>query len=304
MTARDRNPGARGLTGPSRGLLLAMDTSGREGSAALAAPVGGDRHGLEILAVATLRAEEEHASLLVPRIQALMEEIGVHRGELSGILVGAGPGSFTGVRVAAATAKGFARALRLPLWAFSSLAAAAVNDGTAGGGGAGSEGEDRGEETAGDESMRASRSPPRTVAGDRSARRTGAEPDPASPRCVLFDARGDRVYAAAYGIDDGELRTLLEPRAATVQELLEDGLLPPGAMLLGDGALRHRALLEEAGHAVLPPPLGQPSAVGLIRLLALGPGSPPLEDPGRWEPDYLRASGAERMWKTRRGIRL
>jgi hypothetical protein len=121
---------------------------------------------------------------------------------------------------------------------------------------------------------------------------------------VLFDARGGRVYAAAYRIEEEGLRTLLEPRAATIQELLEDGLLPPGAMLLGDGALRHRALLERAGHAVLPPPLGQPSAVGLVRLLAVDPDTPPLEDPGRWEPDYLRASGAERMWKTRKGVGL
>jgi hypothetical protein len=32
----------------------------------------------------------------------------------------------------------------------------------------------------------------------------------------------------------------------------------------------------------------------------LDPGAAPLDDVGRWEPDYLRESGAERMWKTRR----
>ena len=122
--------GLGGLKRPFDGLLLAMDTSGREGSAALATPMGGDPGRLQVLARISLRAEEEHASLLVPRIQALLEEVGAGREELSGILVGAGPGSFTGVRVGAATAKGFARALNLPLWAFSSLAAAAVEDGS------------------------------------------------------------------------------------------------------------------------------------------------------------------------------
>jgi len=278
-----------------------METSGREGSAALAAPVGGDPRRLEILARVSLRAEEEHASLLIPRIRALMDEIGADGGELSGILVGAGPGSFTGVRVAAATAKGFARALTLPLWAFSSLAAAAVNDG-APGGVAVDDGWDDERAENGPEGR--SWSGPPQGPRDWSGRLHHPELDESLPRCVLFDARGDRVYMAAYRVHERRMETLLEPRASTVEEILENGTIPEGGVLLGDGALRHRNLLEGAGHAVLPPPLGQPSAVGLIRLLAIEPETRPLEDPGRWEPDYLRASGAERMWKTRKGMGL
>ena len=71
---------------------------------------------------------------------------------------------------------------------------------------------------------------------------------------------------------------------------------------MGEGAVRHRAILEEAGHPVLEAPFGQPTADGLIRLLSLAPETPPLDDPGRWEPEYLRASGAERAWKTRKGV--
>jgi len=276
-----KKAGLGGLKSPFDGLLLAMDTAGREGSAALATPMGGDPGRLQVLARISLRAEEEHASLLVPRIQALLEEVGAGRKELSGILVGAGPGSFTGVRVGAATAKGFARALNLPLWAFSSLAAAAVEDGFT-------------RETGGEDHP--------VRAGDWSGDRLSSDFDTLRPRCVLFDARGDRVYAAAYRLTERRLDTILEPQAATLAEIM-DGLLPPGALLMGDGALRHRALLEDAGHPILPPPFGQPTADGLIRILSLQPDAPPLEDPGRWEPEYLRASGAERMWKTRKGIR-
>ncbi len=123
--------------GAPDGLFLAIDTSGVEGSVAIGRRSGiSDRQPetrLEILAVTTLRADEEHASLLLPRVQELLGEVGAGVGDLSGVVVGAGPGSFTGVRVGAATAKGLAWALDLPLWAFSSLAAAAadVEDDTA-----------------------------------------------------------------------------------------------------------------------------------------------------------------------------
>jgi len=275
-----RKRGNGGFEDPFGGLLLAMDTAGREGSAALATRTGTDSGRLEVLARVSLRAEEEHASLLIPRIRALMDEIAADREELSGILVGAGPGSFTGVRVAAATAKGFARALNLPLWAFSSLAAAAVEDGSSRGA--------------------VGQGPP-VWTGDRTGTRLSSDFDTLRPRCVLFDARGERVYVAAYRLAGGQLETLLEPQASTVAEML-DGRLPPGALLMGDGAVRHRAIIEDAGHPVLPAPFGQPTASGLVRLLSLDPTTPPLEDPGRWEPDYLRASGAERMWKTRKGV--
>jgi len=280
------------------GLLLAVDTAGEEGSVALALPVPAAHEvpeagspsfpiRMEILARASLQPEDEHASLLVPRIMELMEDASAGRERLSGIVVGAGPGSFTGLRVGAATAKGMAWALEIPLWTFSSLAAAAAElDGE---------------------------SPPLR---EKAQRPTGLPPDaggdsPASGaansgraevpqvRCVLFDARGDRMYGAAYRFGEGSPEVLLAPRATVLGEVLE-GLIPPGAVLVGDGAWRHRGALEEAGHRVLPYPAGLPTARGLLRLLALDPWRPPVEDPGRWEPCYLRESGAERMWKTRR----
>jgi tRNA threonylcarbamoyladenosine biosynthesis protein TsaB len=238
----------------SRGLILALDTSGQEGSAAVAR-LGPSLGSLQVLATRTLRSEEEHASLLVPRILELLEEASVSRGDLAGIVVGAGPGSFTGVRVGAATAKGVAWALDLPLWAFSSLAAGAAGFADAAG-----------------------------------------QP---LVRCVLFDARGDRLYAGAYAFREGVPETLLDPRATTVEEILH-GLIPSGAVLMGDGARRHGKRFQDEGLEVLPPPAGRPTALGLLRLLAVDAGQKPLDDPGRWEPCYLRESGAERTWKTRR----
>ena len=103
----------------AEGPYLAFDTSGLVGSVAVGT-------GPRVLAHRPLEERREHAARLVPTIDRALEECGLDRTELGGIVVGEGPGSFTGVRVAAATAKGLARALELPLWAFSSLAAAAL----------------------------------------------------------------------------------------------------------------------------------------------------------------------------------
>ena len=104
----------------SDGLLLAFDTSSAVGSVAVG------RKGI-VLAHTELEQQKKHASALIPAIRSVLLEGGIDKSELDGIVVGEGPGSFTGVRVAAATAKGMAHALELPLWPVSSLAATALS---------------------------------------------------------------------------------------------------------------------------------------------------------------------------------
>ncbi len=76
-----------------------------------------------------LAERDEHAAQLVPAIDEVLLRAEVGVGEVNGIVVGEGPGSFTGVRVAAATAKALAGALGVHLWSISSLAATAVASG-------------------------------------------------------------------------------------------------------------------------------------------------------------------------------
>jgi tRNA threonylcarbamoyladenosine biosynthesis protein TsaB len=99
--------------------LLALDTSGPAGSVA----VGRGGH---VLARVVLTRRAEHAARLVPAIAEALATRGLAARDVEGVVVGEGPGSFTGVRVAAATAKGLARALGVPLWAVSSLAGTAL----------------------------------------------------------------------------------------------------------------------------------------------------------------------------------
>ncbi len=252
--------GGRGGGRPE--LLLALETSSGVGSVA----VGGAGR---VLARGILAERERHSARLLPVVHETLEEAGVGRRELQGIVVGSGPGSFTGVRVAAATAKGFAWALGLPLWSFSSLAAAAVAP----------------------EAL-----VEREVREAYGAGEDGLEGlDALRPRLVLFDARGERVYAACYRVSEaGRLTVVREPEATTLPEILA-GELPEGVLFAGDAALRHRRQLEDLGHAVVPPPLGLPTADGLLHLLAADPDAEPVPDRAGWEPAYLRPSGAERI---------
>jgi tRNA threonylcarbamoyladenosine biosynthesis protein TsaB len=124
------------------------------------------------------------ASTLLEDVDALLRQAGCRPSDVEALVLGVGPGSFTGIRIGLAAARGLALALDLPAAGVSTLAALAAGA-------------------------------------------PGAVP--------VIDAKRREVFVPG-------------PRAVAPADLE----LEPGAICVGDGAIRYRDLLEEAGAEVPP----------------------------------------------------
>src|SRR5258706_6891915 len=156
-------------------LTLAFDTATGVATSAL---VDGD----EVLGERSSRAQT-----LLEDVDALLRQAGAHPAEIGRLAVGIGPGSFTGVRIGLAAARGLALSLGVEGAGVSTLDALAAGA-------------------------------------------PGALP--------VIDAKRSEIFSLL----DGE-PVVLRP---------EDLPLEPGAVCVGDGAVRYRALLEERGANVPP----------------------------------------------------
>ena len=217
---------------------------------------------------ASVEAEARRASntQLLPRIDAALAEHGVAREDIACVAVGRGPGSFTGVRIAMATAKGIASALEVPLVGVSSLDAVAWNAWAAG---------ERGPLSVAADAMRKEVYPVRYLLNDTGIERLEA----------------DRVVKA-----EDAAREL----AAEGDPAEEDASSQVSARLLvGDALKKYGELFAGCGVA-LPAELWTPTGRGLLLALqaAWRAGeADPLDarrhDPAFALPVYTRLSDAE-----------
>lgn len=94
--------------------LLAIDTSTPAASAALRCQ--------GIITAECHQGHAKHTEVLLPMIDRLLQAAGLNIADLGGIIISAGPGAFTGLRVGASMAAGLAAAYDTPLGCLSSLA--------------------------------------------------------------------------------------------------------------------------------------------------------------------------------------
>ena len=91
------------------GPLLVVDTATTHAVVALGTPAG------DLIEARAWPAGYRHGEELLVRLEALLADRRVAPADLGGLVVGTGPGAFTGLRVGIATVKGLAHALALPV---------------------------------------------------------------------------------------------------------------------------------------------------------------------------------------------
>lgn len=220
--------------------VLAIDSSTRNAWVAV------ERDG-HLAAQESVTAQANASSALLPAVDRAVRAAGLAPADVSSVVVGGGPGSFTGLRIAAATAKGIVRARGVPLFAYSGLMGVAA-----------------------------------------------AHRDAGRAVCALFDARNREVYAGCWRFTGNGVEEVL-PVAALPIDVLVERLVRTDARFVGEGAELHRAALGSAFGAEAVAAEERSPAVGLLWLARTVPDLGGVADAPAWEPEYVRAAGAERI---------
>lgn len=101
-------------------LLLSFETSAKAASVALT-------DGVRLLGESYQNTGMTHSQTLMVMAEDLLRQCGHTAADVTDVAVAAGPGSFTGVRIGVAAAKGFAWGRELPCWGVSTLEAMALS---------------------------------------------------------------------------------------------------------------------------------------------------------------------------------
>jgi tRNA threonylcarbamoyladenosine biosynthesis protein TsaB len=240
-------------------VVLGFDTSTPSTAVALRLGDGSTMQARDDPSPTHPRVHPGHATRLLEMADELLGKAGIRWRAIDRIAVGVGPGTFTGLRVGIATARGLAQSLGVELVGVSSLRALA--------------------EPA-----------------------LHCEPTSAGGVLAVLDARRGEAFLAAYGLTEGgSSEELVAPRALAPEELggiVEQAFVRRGEgqrgrwLAIGDGAVRFRGELQDAGVAVAADdsPLHLLSAEAICELGARGEAAATEE---AVLPDYCRRPDAE-----------
>ncbi|WP_081195802.1 tRNA (adenosine(37)-N6)-threonylcarbamoyltransferase complex dimerization subunit type 1 TsaB [Niastella koreensis] len=176
----------------NKNMILSIDTATDQASVTIA------ENG-EVIGTFTNDNQKDHAAWVQVAINDLLQQKGVSMQQLQAIAITAGPGSYTGLRVGMATAKGLCFALQIPLITINTLqvmAYAAIDQ----------------------------------LGSDV------LNMEPPLCYCPMIDARRMEVFTAVY---DDKLEEIISPKAVILEELsFKDELNNRSLVCFGNGSLK------------------------------------------------------------------
>ncbi len=121
--------------------------------------------------------------------------------------------------------------------------------------------------------------------------------------CAIDAGRGE-LFHASYRQSPGGVQRLTSPEVATPDDLASDLLATNEELLLvGDGALRYRDVLDVGTRVELADPgMAYPQAASLVQLAHARALREEFVSPAELTPLYLRKPDAEINWKTRNSV--
>ena len=273
-------------------LVCAIDTS----TDMLACAVGRvGEGGVELLAQGDHLCRRRSNVELVSTLQDVLAQAGVAMGELDGVLVGRGPGSFTGVRIGIATGKGLACGLGRSLWGVSVLDAMAWHAWACG---------VRGALVVVGDAMRGEVYPGEYALDDAGAHRLFAAETVAKVDAAVaaLAARADAGALTLTGNGLAKYRARFE-EAGLVRLAPEEAWWPSG-----EGLLRAALEADPGAFGAGAPAAGAaptPAAVPGVPATSATPAGPGVGpgDPALVLPIYTRLSDAEEAERTRLGLK-
>lgn len=243
--------------------LLALDSSGLVASAAILDEGS-------VIAEYTLNHKQTHSQTLMPMLDEIARMTDLDLDTVDAIAVAAGPGSFTGLRIGAATAKGLGLAMKKPLVEVPTLAAMAY-------------------QLYGCDAL---------IAPIMDARRSqvynGLYRFEGGRFVTVTDQRALSIEALCMELESAYIKALRNPESE------DEGLMP--VIFLGDGVPVMRERIDQLmtrPHIYAPPHVSRQraAAVGALGLLLFESGQ--AVDAREHVPVYLRKSQAERERETK-----
>jgi tRNA threonylcarbamoyladenosine biosynthesis protein TsaB len=231
-------------------LIIAIETSGRFGSAAIG-------RGDEFISEIPFSGKMRHGAELFNTIEALLGQAKVSAGDIGQVYITAGPGSFTGLRIAVTAAKMLGFAQKAKIIAAETMDVIAEN---------------------------LSASPKKNI----------KTPDCI---CTVLDAKKDLFYVAVYDRVDDQWKKCFGTEIVTSEQLLgwlaENGKNNVG--LLGEGLVYYSGKFKSSLTCLMDESCWSATAAGLFRVGRQMAAAGLFVDPLSLMPTYLRRPDAVEM---------